>query len=84
MEISSKLNSPASPLILVIDDDPDTRENLCDILELDGYQHEAAGTAAELLGREAWDEVSLVLLDRKVRREERRDARDGHEGCDCH
>lgn len=66
MEISSISNSTGSPLILVIDDDPDTRENLCDILELDGYRHEAAGTAAELLAREAWDEVSLVLLDRKL------------------
>ncbi|HEX5102697.1 MAG TPA: response regulator, partial [Pirellulaceae bacterium] len=52
--------------MLVIDDDADTRENLCDILELDGYRYEAAGTASELLERSNWDDVALVLLDRKL------------------
>jgi len=37
-----------SPIdILVIEDDPDARANLCDILELDNYRVETAGTAAE-------------------------------------
>jgi PAS domain S-box-containing protein len=66
MAISSPLPLAASPLVLVIDDDVDTRENLCDILELDGYRYEAAGTARELLARQKWDDVSLVLLDRKL------------------
>jgi PAS domain S-box-containing protein len=55
-----------SPLVLVVDDDEDTRLNLSDILELDGYRVEVAGTARELLGRKRWDDVALVLLDRKL------------------
>ena len=35
-----------SPLILVIEDDEDTRVNLCDILELDRYRVETAGTVS--------------------------------------
>jgi signal transduction histidine kinase len=66
MATNSPVHHAASPIVLVIDDDADTRENLSDILELDGYRHEAAGTARELLARERWDDVSLVLLDRKL------------------
>jgi PAS domain S-box-containing protein len=54
------------PRIIVVDDDEDTRLNLRDILELDGYQVEDAGSARELLSREQWDVVSLVLLDRRL------------------
>ena len=54
------------PLVLVVDDDEDTRLNLSDILELEGYRVEVAGSARELLSRPGWDDVSLVLLDRKL------------------
>ncbi|HEY7156613.1 MAG TPA: ATP-binding protein [Gemmataceae bacterium] len=53
-------------LVLVVDDDPDTRSNLCDILELDHYRIETAGTAAEVLGRNDWSRISVVLLDRRL------------------
>jgi two-component system sensor kinase FixL len=53
-------------LVLVVDDDPDTRSNLCDILELDHYRIETAGTAAEVLGRNDWSRISAVLLDRRL------------------
>jgi PAS domain S-box-containing protein len=66
MESSLEPGSTGSPLVLVVDDDEDTRLNLCDILELDGYRVEVAGTAHELLARERWGDVSLVLLDRKL------------------
>jgi DNA-binding NtrC family response regulator len=56
----------ASPLVIVVDDDEDTRLNLSDILELDGYRVELAASARELLARQNWDDVSLVLLDRKL------------------
>jgi PAS domain S-box-containing protein len=56
----------ARPLIVVVDDDEDTRLNLSDILELDGYQVELAGSAHELFARKQWDNVVLVLLDRKL------------------
>ncbi len=66
MENAPESRAASSPLILVVDDDEDTRLNLCDILELDGYQVEVAVTAHELLARERWDDVALVLLDRKL------------------
>jgi two-component system, LuxR family, sensor kinase FixL len=53
-------------LVLVVDDDADTRNNLCDILELDDYRIETAGTAAEALGRNDWDRVAAILLDRRL------------------
>lgn len=64
MENSS---SPSgSPLVIVVDDDEDTRLNLRDLLELDGYRVEIAATASELLSRSDWTDVALVLLDRKL------------------
>ena len=36
--------TPTPSCVLVVDDDPDTRTNLCDILELDDYQVETAGS----------------------------------------
>jgi PAS domain S-box-containing protein len=53
-------------LVLVIDDDADTRANLRDILELDGHCVETAGTAREALSRNNWSAISAVLLDRKL------------------
>lgn len=58
--------APAAPLVLVVDDDEDTRLNLCDILELDGYRVEVAGSMREVLARDNWDEPALVLLDRQL------------------
>jgi two-component system sensor kinase FixL len=52
--------------VLVVDDDADTRSNLCDILELDNFQVETAGTAAEVLRRTDWEGISAVLLDRRL------------------
>ncbi|MFO0929564.1 MAG: response regulator [Gemmataceae bacterium] len=57
---------PSSGRVLIVDDDPDTRANLCDILELDGYEIETAGTLAEVLARPAWDDVFAILLDRQL------------------
>jgi len=66
MDNSHAAPSDSTPLVLVVDDDEDTRFNLRDILELDGFRVETAGSARELLSRSAWDEVALVLLDRKL------------------
>ena len=52
--------------VLVIDDDADTRANLRDILELDDYRVETAGTADEALDRDNWPSLSAILLDRKL------------------
>lgn len=52
--------------ILVIDDDADTRANLCDILELDQYRVEMAGTIAAVLKRTDWAQFQAIILDRKL------------------
>jgi PAS domain S-box-containing protein len=52
--------------VLVIDDDADTRANLRDILELDGYGVATAGTAREVFDRDDWPSISAILLDRKL------------------
>jgi PAS domain S-box-containing protein len=52
--------------VLVVDDDPDTRANLCDILELDDHCVETAGSIAEALKRDNWSEITAILLDRKL------------------
>jgi PAS domain S-box-containing protein len=52
--------------ILVIEDDADTRANLCDILELDGHRVETAASAAQALARTDWTKYSAILLDRRL------------------
>jgi PAS domain S-box-containing protein len=52
--------------VLLIDDDADTRANLRDILGLDDYCVETAGTAEEALSRDNWPSISAILLDRKL------------------
>jgi PAS domain S-box-containing protein len=52
--------------VLVVDDDADTRANLCDILELDDQPVETAATAAELIQRNNWSEFAAILLDRRL------------------
>jgi PAS domain S-box-containing protein len=52
--------------ILVIDDDADTRLNLVDILEMDGYGVQTAATKAEALARSNWDEINVIILDRRL------------------
>lgn len=55
-----------NPLLLVVDDDEDTRLNLRDILELQHYEVATAGSVAELFDFRRLPEVSLVLLDRRL------------------
>jgi PAS domain S-box-containing protein len=59
---------PAPPPlhVLVVEDDVDTRANLCDILELDGYSVETAGTVAEALNRDNWSKITTIILDYKL------------------
>jgi signal transduction histidine kinase/FixJ family two-component response regulator len=52
--------------VLVIEDDPDARSNLCDILELDEHEVEVAGTVAEVLRRTDWRDIHVVILDRRL------------------
>lgn len=57
---------PNDVLLFVVDDDEDTRNNLRDILELDGYSIADAPSAKDLFALPEWDRVSLILLDRKL------------------
>jgi PAS domain S-box-containing protein len=52
--------------VLVIEDDPDTAANLRDILELDAYQVELAGTLGEALERGEGDSLLAILVDRRL------------------
>ena len=56
----------SSPLILVVEDDEDTRANLCDILELDGYRVETAGSVSAALARDNWEQISIIILDYRL------------------
>ena len=65
--MTKEISWQRSPLhVLVIDDDADTRINLKDILELDDYQVETACTAAAALARRHWEQLSAIILDRKL------------------
>ncbi|HUG92660.1 MAG TPA: ATP-binding protein [Planctomycetaceae bacterium] len=55
-----------APAVLVIDDDAGTCRSVQRILRLDGYRVDLAGTAAEALARDNWDEYMAVLLDRRL------------------
>lgn len=52
--------------VLVVEDDPDTCANLCDILGLDGHEVSTATSAGEALAHPALTAVDVALLDRKL------------------
>jgi hypothetical protein len=58
--------APSQLRILVVDDDADTRVNMCDILKLDGHEIETAGSVAEVLARKSWADLAAIILDRKL------------------
>ncbi len=60
------MSAPAMPRILAVDDDPDTRSNLIDILALDGYEVETAGSLAEVMRRQDWSQLAAIILDRRL------------------
>ena len=52
--------------ILVIEDDPDARANLRDILEFDHYAVETASSIGEVLERSSLAEIAVIILDRRL------------------
>lgn len=52
--------------VLLIEDDPATRDNLRDILELDDHRVEGVGSAAEALAWRDWSSISAIILDRRL------------------
>lgn len=57
---------PGAARILVIEDDADTRANLRDILEMDGYEVAVASGVSDALSRRDWVEYTAILLDRQL------------------
>jgi CheY-like chemotaxis protein len=54
---------PSSPVVLIVEDDPDTREMLGAVLSLSGYETVAAEHGAAALARMRQRLPCLVLLD---------------------
>ena len=52
--------------ILIVEDDPDTRDNLRDILEIDGHRILTAGTAAEARAVAQDSSPQIIILDRQL------------------
>jgi CheY-like chemotaxis protein len=51
------------PLVLVVDDDPDILDAICDILEAEGYRVSRARHGLEALDRVDEERPSIILLD---------------------
>lgn len=57
------MTGTAAPLVLVVDDDPDILEAICEILAMEGYRVAQARHGAEALARVAAERPDLILLD---------------------
>jgi two-component system chemotaxis response regulator CheY len=51
------------PLVLVVDDDPDILDAICDILEVERYRVARARNGVEALERVAEERPAIILLD---------------------
>lgn len=63
-EPQPRFNGP----VLVVDDDPDIRESVADVLSSEGYRVTTANDGLDALGALAVDPPSLVLLDMRMPR----------------
>ncbi len=54
---------PDRPLVLVVDDDPDILEAICEVLEAEGYRVARARQGQEALERVAEERPGAILLD---------------------
>lgn len=52
--------------ILIVEDDADTRENMCDVLELFDYVTDTAETLEQTVSHPELAEFSFILLDRRL------------------
>jgi PAS domain S-box-containing protein len=52
--------------VLVVEDDPGARANLCDILEMDDYAVEPLDSLAEAFGRPSLEAVEVIIVDRQL------------------
>ncbi len=56
-------NGAAAALVLVVDDDPDILDAICDILDGEGYRVARARHGIEALDQIAQERPSVILLD---------------------
>jgi PAS domain S-box-containing protein len=56
----------SSLTVVVIEDDADTRENLCELLAMDGYKAIEAVSLRDAVRDVRWDRVDAVILDRRL------------------
>lgn len=54
---------PVPPLVLVVEDDPDVLEAVCDVLEVGGFRVARAWNGAEAMERVAEERPAVILLD---------------------
>jgi len=59
-------NSTSSLTVLLVEDDADTRANLCELLELDGHISIESSSVYEALTSPPWDRIDAVILDRRL------------------
>ncbi len=52
--------------ILIVEDEPDTRANLCDLLELFGFQPFAVESGAEAFAHPEFSSAEVIVLDRNL------------------
>jgi PAS domain S-box-containing protein len=60
------MDEPVPLNVLIVEDEPEARANLRDILELDGHRIDEAGSAAEALADRDWAALDVVILDRQL------------------
>lgn len=65
-EVVERSPMSATRQILLLEDDLDTQANLRDILELDGYQVDAAAALRDIAQRADWERYQAVILDRRI------------------
>jgi two-component system, chemotaxis family, chemotaxis protein CheY len=61
--VSAAASGRARPLVLVVDDDPDILDAICDILEGEGYRVARARNGVEALHQVDAEPPSIILLD---------------------
>lgn len=59
------MTGQSSNVVLIVEDNPDARSNLADILELDGFATRNAGTFAEALAFDDWNLLAMIV-DRRL------------------
>ena len=64
------MSAPPAPHVLVVDDEADMRELLCDLIESNGLRATAVEDGAAMREQLAHGDYSLLILDLRLRRED--------------